>query len=194
METVEQLAHSKAALEVGGATHPVFEIVIGVVLVICVITVHGIGVRIVSRRFSRAWSQVTVATPHWRINLILMATVGALASLHMIEGLLIAVPLFLSGLFPTLRDSYYFALESYTTLGASTLALPDAWRLLGPLIATAGIFTYGWTGGVLVDIMSRYGKLDTQQARIDAAQERDERPPAAQRDAGAAPGAASAPQ
>jgi hypothetical protein len=35
-----------------------------------------------------------------------------------------------------MRDSYYYALESYTTLGEGNVTLPDTWRLLGPIIVT----------------------------------------------------------
>ncbi|MGO4837464.1 ion channel, partial [Rhizobiaceae sp. 2RAB30] len=60
---------------------------------------------------------------------------------------------------------YYFVLESYTTLGAGNIALPDQWRLLGPSIAMSGLFTFGWTGSVLVSIMTEFGKLDRIRAR-----------------------------
>ena len=49
-----------------------------------------------------------------------------------------------------MRDSYYFVLESYTTLGEGNVTLPDRWRLLGPIIGMSGLFTFGWTGSVLV--------------------------------------------
>ena len=72
---------------------------------------------------------------------------------------------------PTMRDSYFFVLESYTTLGEGSVALPDRWRLIGPIIAMSGLFTFGWTGSVLVSIMNEFGKLD--RARAAAAEERD---------------------
>ena len=68
---------------------------------------------------------------------------------------------------PSLRDSYFFVLESYTTLGGGNVALPDQWRLVGPMIGMSGIFTFGWTGSVLVTIMNELGKLDRTQATKD---------------------------
>ena len=68
---------------------------------------------------------------------------------------------------PSLRDSYFFVLESYTTLGGGNVVLPDQWRLVGPMIGMSGIFTFGWTGSVLVNIMNEIGKLDRTQATKD---------------------------
>jgi len=39
-----------------------------------------------------------------------------------------------------MRDSYYYVLESYTTLGCN-ISLPDRWRLIGPIIGMSGLFT-----------------------------------------------------
>ena len=52
-------------------------------------------------------------------------------------------------------------------MGAGNVALPDQWRLVGPMIGMSGIFTFGWTGSVLVTIMNELGKLDRTQATKD---------------------------
>ena len=36
---------------------------------------------------------------------------------------------------------------------------PHAWRLLPPIIAISGIFTFAWTGSVLVNFVARYNDL-----------------------------------
>jgi hypothetical protein len=105
------------------------------------------------------------ATPHWRVNLLLAFTIGSLAILHFVETLIWAIPVSLIGLIPSMRDSYYFVLESYTTLGEGTVSLPDRWRLIGPIIAISGLFTFGWTGSVLVNVMTDFGKLDRIRAK-----------------------------
>ena len=62
-----------------------------------------------------------------------------------------------------MRDSYYFVLESYTTLGEGTVSLPDRWRLIGPIMAMSGLFSC-WTD-VLVSTMTEFGKLDRVRAK-----------------------------
>ena len=147
------------------APNPVLEIVIGTLVLIIVIFVHGVGIRTIHRRFSKSWIHVNDFTPHWRTNLLLAFTIGSLAALHFAETLLWAGPISLMGLIPSIRDSYYFVLDSYTTLGEGTVKLPDPWRLIGPIIAMSGLFTFGWTVGVLVSIMTEFGKLDRARAK-----------------------------
>ncbi|BCH27493.1 ion channel [Mesorhizobium sp. L-8-3] len=143
---------------------PILEIVIGTLGVVLVIFVHGAGIRSISRRFNRSWIRVE-RNGFWRPNLLLGLTIGSLAGLHFLETLIWAVPISHGELIHSMRDSYYFVLESYTTLGAGNISLPDQWRLLGPSIAMSGLFTFGWTGSVLVSIMTEFGKLDRKRAR-----------------------------
>ena len=91
-------------------------------------------------------------------------------ALHLLETLMWAVPLHLLNILPGLRDSYYYVLESYTTLGEGAVELPERWRLIGPIIAMSGLFTFGWTGSVLVSIMTDFGKLDRSRASGEAGQ------------------------
>lgn len=145
--------------------HPAFEIVIGILFLITVIIVHGTGMRVINRRFARIWKGVRPGTSHFRVNVILAAVIASLAILHFLETLLWATPLYLAGIIPGLRDSYYFVLESYTTLGEGNISLPDHWRLLGPIIAMSGLFTFGWTGSVLVNVMNEYARIDSARAK-----------------------------
>jgi ion channel len=145
---------------------PVLELVAGTVGLVIIIFVHGVGMRLINRRFNDAWVRVTPATAYWRVNLLLVVAIGALAVLHLIETLMWAAPLHSLGVIPSLRDSYYYVLESYTTLGEGDVSLPPAWRLIGPIIAMSGLFTFGWTGSVLVSIMTEFGKLDRARAEI----------------------------
>ena len=75
------------------------------------------------------------------------------------------MPISRAGIIPSLRDSYYFVLDRYTTLGEDGLKLGERWRLIGPIIAMSGLFTFGWTGSVLVSIMGELGRLDRVRAR-----------------------------
>lgn len=144
---------------------PILEIFFGTLAVIVIIIVHGAGIRTINQRFSRSWIHVDERTPYWRLNLLLALTIGALSALHFIETLLWAVPIHLMQPALSMRDSYYYVLENYTTLGEGTVSLPDRWRLIGPIIAMSGLFTFGWTGSVLVSIMTEFGKLDRMRAQ-----------------------------
>ena len=144
---------------------PVLEIILGTLGMIAIIFVHGAGIRIINRRFSESWIHVNETTSHWRVNVLLAFTIGSLAALHFLETLLWAIPVSVAGLIPSMRDSYYYVLQSYTTLGEGNVSLPNRWRLIGPIIAMSGLFTFGWTGSVLVSIMTEFGKLDRVRAK-----------------------------
>lgn len=149
------------------APHPVLEVFLGTLAMIVIIFVHGAGIRTINRRFSKSWVQVDEQTPYWRLNLLLAVTIAALSALHFAETFLWAIPIRVMQLVPSMRDSYYYVLESYTTLGEGNVSLPDQWRLIGPIIAMSGLFTFGWTGSVLVNIMTEFGKLDRTRARSE---------------------------
>lgn len=149
-----------------GTPFPLLEILVGLIGMIVVIFVHGTGIRWITRRFSALWVHVTPRTPNWRVDLYLIRAVGALAVLHLGETLIWAAPIQASGIIPSMRDSYYYVLESYTTLGEGTVQLPQHWRLLGPIIAMSGVFTFGWTGSVLVSVMVEFSKYDRTRASV----------------------------
>src|SRR4051794_17929069 len=93
------------------------EISLGILILIIVIFVHGAGIRIINRYFSEAWVRISSDTPHWWLNLVLAVTIASLTVLHLAETLLWALPVYSMGLISNMRDSYYYVLESYTTLG-----------------------------------------------------------------------------
>jgi hypothetical protein len=144
---------------------PVLEVVIGTIGLVVVMFFHGLGLRFINRRYSAVWVRVGADTPHWRVNLLLAGVIAAFAVVHLVETLIWAVPMQRLGIIPNLRDSYYFVLESYTTLGEGPVTLPAQWRLVGPMIAMSGLFTFGWTGSVLVGVMTEYSRLDRSRAR-----------------------------
>lgn len=157
--------------------NPVLEVTVGTFGLILIIAVHGVGVRRIIRVFSEHWVRVTAQTAPWKVNLLFTLVIAGLAALHLLETLFWAVPIRAYGLIPNLRDCYYFVLESYTTLGDSTVSLPVDWRLIGPIIAMSGLFTFGWTCSLMVSIMSDLGRLDRARAAQENHQIAQDMPP-----------------
>ena len=149
------------------ATNPLVEVAFGTLVLVGIIFVHGMAMRGITRRFSAAWVRVNAHTPRWRVSVLLSVVIGALTATHLFETYLWALPIAGLGMMNSMRDSYFFVLESYTTLGGGNVILPEQWRLVGPMIGMSGIFTFGWTGSVLVTIMNELGKLDRTQATKD---------------------------
>ena len=146
-------------------TNPVVELALATLVLVPAIVVHGWCLGQVSKSFSSRFALYTPETPRWRVTTLTGITITTLVFIHLIETLLWTAPLLWLGIMDNFRDAYYYVLEAYTTLGEGTVALPDQWRLIGPVIAISGLFTFGWTGSVLVYIMGQTGKLHAERSK-----------------------------
>jgi hypothetical protein len=145
--------------------NPVIETILGVFWLTLVILIHGIGIQKINRQFTDLWARVTIATSHWKINIILALVIASLTVLHLIETIFWALPIYALHLVPTWADAYFYVLENYTTLGAGDVRLPERWRLMGPIIAISGLFTFGWTTGILVSTMNEFTQLNKKRSK-----------------------------
>jgi hypothetical protein len=147
---------------------PIAELAFATVVLVVIIVFHGWCLGRVTKFFSRRFALYSPATPRWRVTSLTGVTVAGMVIIHLFETLLWAAPIWQLAIIAGFRDAYYFVLEAYTTLGEGTVALPDQWRLAGPVIAISGLFTFGWTTGVLVYVMNEIGKLHSQTSRLAA--------------------------
>lgn len=172
----ERTIHGVVAVQ-AAASQPLVEIAIGTLGLVGVIFVHGFLMSAISRHFNRTWVRITTPerTAFWRSDMLVAGVIASFVAAHLLATLIWSVPIQYFGLIPDLRDCYYFVLQCYTTLGMGGVTLPEEWRLLGPVIGMSGLFTFGWTGSVLVGIMTEYGRLARTKARQSAA----EKPPGA---------------
>jgi hypothetical protein len=149
-------------------TNPLGELSLATTILVPIIIIHGWCLGQVSKLFSGRFALYTPATPAWRPSALTFVTIAILVVIHLLETLLWTVPLLQLGIMRNFRDAYYYVLEAYTTLGEGNVTLPDQWRLVGPVIAISGLFTFGWTGSVLVYVMSQQGKLRAERSRLAA--------------------------
>ena len=88
-----------------------------------------------------------------------IAVVFGLLAAGLSEVVLWTAALKYAGLFTTWTGAASYAATTYTTLGDVTHAPPPGWRMMGPIIAISGLFTFGWSGSVLVDVVGRLGRI-----------------------------------
>lgn len=153
--------------------NPITELTLATVVLVFIITVHGWSLGQASKFFSSEFALFSTHTARWRVSLLTGATIALLVIIHLIETLLWTIPLLEFDIIPNFRNAYYYVLEAYTTLGEGNIALPDEWRLVGPVIAISGLFTFGWTASVLVYVMNEVGKLHAERSRAAARGETD---------------------
>ncbi|MEO8668470.1 MAG: two pore domain potassium channel family protein [Bauldia sp.] len=148
--------------------NPLVELGLATLVLVPIIVIHGWCLAQIAKFFSSHYAFYTPLTPRWRAGLLTGSTIALLVFIHFAETLLWTVPLIQLGILKNFRDAYYYVLEAYTTLGEGNMLLPDDWRLVGPVIAISGLFTFGWTGSVLVVIMTETGKLYAARSKAEA--------------------------
>jgi len=158
-ETVDQLTGLVPLVQI----IPVADILFGGTMLVVIGIVHASGINMISTHFGRRVKSLTDHPVRLHIALLLGYTIFLLLSLHLTEIVVWAAGLHYSGLLPNWRLAGLFAANNYTALGYGNI-LPMGWGMLAPIIAISGLFTFGWTGSVLVSMVGRYNELRDQTA------------------------------
>jgi len=141
------------------AVMPAADLLLGGAVMILIVLVHAAGVRAVTTHVLRRTELIMQHPSRWHADLLMSSIVFMLLSLHVVEMFLWAAALVYSGLVPDWRAAGFFAGNTYTTVGYGNFILPDGWRMLAPIIAMSGLFTFGWSGSVLVDFVRRLNTI-----------------------------------
>ena len=138
---------------------PAADLVLGGCMLLLVMLVHATGVRSVTGHVLRRSALILARPAAWRADLLMSGAVFWLLGLHVVEIVLWAAVLVYSGLVHDWRAAGFFAGNTYTTVGYGNFILPNGWHMLAPIIAMSGLFTFGWSGSVLVDLVGRCQKI-----------------------------------
>jgi hypothetical protein len=138
---------------------PAADLVFGGAMLIVIVLVHATGVRAITNYVLRRSMLLMKAPARWKADVLMASTVFALLGLHLLEMFAWAAALVYSGLVSDWRSAGFFAGNTYTTIGYGTFVLPFAWRMLAPIIAISGLLTFGWSGSVIVDLLSRCQRI-----------------------------------
>ncbi|MGZ3387617.1 MAG: ion channel [Isosphaeraceae bacterium] len=169
-------AHGRATAQLGAAAEkeagkasgvlrtleqvlPASDLFVGGTSLVFVVLVHGAAMRMVQLRCIRRAKVVALHPAVWRADLLLASAVFLMLVSHLVETGIWTSVLVWGHLVDSWRDAAYFAANTYTTLGYGTVVLADGWKMLCPIIAISGLFTFGWTGSVLVDVVGRISRL-----------------------------------
>lgn len=132
------------------------EILLGSVMLVGIMIIHGFGMSLVMRRFAAKGMRYARHASEWRRQVFFGKLVALMLATHLFEIFVWGVLLYGYGALPDIRTAFYFAGETYTTLGLGDVVPPFQWRQLNTLIAISGVFAFGWTTGVLVKIVDTF--------------------------------------
>jgi hypothetical protein len=138
---------------------PAADLLFGGTMLILIVLVHAAGVRFVTGQVVRRSASILRRPTAWRADVLMSGTVFLLLALHVVEICLWSAGLVYSGLVPDWRAAGFFAGNTYTTVGYGEVILPPGWKMLAPVIAISGLFTFGWSGSVLVDLVGRCQRI-----------------------------------
>jgi Ion channel len=138
---------------------PAADLVFGGAMLVVIVLMHATGVRFITNLVVARWKNIMLRPTAWRADVLMSSSVFVLLALHLSELLAWAAALVYSGLVPDWRTAGFFAGNTYTTVGYGAFVLPNGWRMLAPIIAISGLFTFGWSGSVLVDLVGRCQKI-----------------------------------
>ena len=141
------------------AVMPAADLVFGGAMLVIIVLMHATGVRFITNHVVARWQTIMKRPTAWRADLLMSSSVFVLLALHLSEMLAWAAALVYSGLVADWRTAGFFAGNTYTTVGYGAFVLPNGWRMLAPIIAISGLFTFGWSGSVLVDLVGRCQKI-----------------------------------
>lgn len=143
------------------------QIAIGSALILLTITIGGLVVMAMEIGFARTHHWL-LREPHRPKLLIVIAAVSVGVLMVLSAGIWVwAFAFWGIGAFPTLEESLYFAMVSYTTLGFGDILLPREWRLLAGMAAANGFLGFGLLTALLVEALRhvRLGQLDARRRR-----------------------------
>jgi len=138
---------------------PAADLLFGATMLVAIVLIHAAGVRVVTNYVSRRSTSLLARPQLWRADLLMGTTVFLLLSLHIGEIFIWAAALIYSGIVSDWRAAGFFAGNTYTTLGYGTFVLSVKWEMLAPIMAISGLFTFGWSASVLVDLVARCQKI-----------------------------------
>jgi hypothetical protein len=144
---------------------PFADLLFGGALLVAVVVLHGGGVRVIDGYFRKHCATIaTRASASIRFDLLFGTVIFLLLALHLAEIVFWTAALVYSKLVTDWRAAAFFVANTYTTVGYGTFVLRQEWSMLAPIMAISGLFTFGWTGSVLVGYV---GMLNRARGRPD---------------------------
>ena len=138
---------------------PVADLLFGGGVLILIILIHATVLRWIGAFLARRVTAILRHPTLWHSDLLMVSIIFQLLALHLFEIFVWAAALVFTGMIPNWHNAGFFAGNTYTTIGYGTFLLPPAWEMVAPIMAISGLFTFGWSGSVLVDYVRRVHEI-----------------------------------
>jgi len=124
------------------------------------VVIHGQGMGLVSRyfkRFGRLAASSKRTGPH---VVVLITIVAIMLATHFVEISAWAFFYYVTGMLADIRSAMTYSINSYTTLGATSIDLSGQWQGLGGFEAITGMLMFGWSTAVLAVVVQKTHSIE----------------------------------
>lgn len=129
------------------------QIAIGSGLLVLNVLVMALAALVLEIGFHAAHSWL-IRPPQRPKLLLMLVAVGLWVLLTLTVGIWMwAYVLFETGVFKTMEESLYFAIEAFSTLGLGDVIPKQEWRILAAMAAVNGLLSFGLMTALLVEAM-----------------------------------------
>lgn len=136
---------------------PLAAIGIGSAVLVFIVMFHGAGLQGVMIAQTRWHDRLEKRPPHLAAaSMVFGISVFQMLFLQILEILMWAMILWPLGLLKSAHNAIYFCANAYTTLGMGKMELEENWRMISPIMAISGLFTFAWTTSALVDVVNAH--------------------------------------
>lgn len=140
---------------------PAPDLVFGGAMMLIIVLVHATGLRLVTARFEHRIGKLQQRPSTWKPDVTMGGAVVMLLFVHLLEIFIWAAALVNFGLIDNWRAAGFIAANTYTAVGYGAFALPPGWHMLVLFVALSGLFSIGWSGSLLVEIVRRCQQVKT---------------------------------
>lgn len=93
-------------------------------------------------------------------GIVMIGTVAIIMITHVMEITIWAIFYYLMGITPDWYSSVHASLLHYTTLGETSIPLPEHWRGIGGFEAMNSMLMFGWSTAMLAAVLFKLNILD----------------------------------
>jgi hypothetical protein len=118
-------------------------------MLIC-LALQASGAHIVTFRLKPIIARFEARHHHFRAQLVFLASALILLAFHLLQIYIWGMALAWSGAELNVHQAMVFAGSTYTTVGFANDQLPYGWQLVTIIMATSGLFSFGWSTSVML--------------------------------------------
>lgn len=122
---------------------------VGCMLLPLCLIVQAAGAHIVTLHLKPLIGAMQSRRRHWIAQLFFLASAFILLASHLLQIYLWGQALYLAGAENNLHQALVFAGSTYTTVGFANDPLMLSWQLVTIIMATSGLFSFGWSTSVM---------------------------------------------